>query len=318
MPSCDAGEAAHLALGAGFAGARAAATLPGSDLPRALDALTTAAALETPLVAWVLGEPHPLVRLDGAEDSPLVLRPGSEAEALRAAAEAFALAERWRHPVVVLGNGARPQFPALRAVLSSRTLPGQEVRLTASGGPVDVERRRKKLHDALKALRAGEDGGGEPPQESALPRRSPVVSAKALPPEAYLDGKAVGAPRELAAALGRLGTAPKDVLLVTGPGCPEEFALLRVHRLHAHSGALAAAQGAKLANPGLTIAAALDASREPAHLVEALRRGLDMVCLSFGPPPPISGLDAPLEDERVFRALRHKGFSFLLFPSERA
>jgi len=260
LPCLDAREALHLALGAGFVGARASAAVAGADLPRALDALTLAAEAAVPLVAWVLGEPHPLVKLEGG---PMLVLRGPQA------GEAFELAERRSLPAAVL-CGEEPPPP---------------------------------------------DG-----EERPVAGRSPSVLAKPLPPEAYFEGPAdgggFGAAFELAQALGRLGAGPEDAVLVTGSGCPEDFQRLKVRRLRAPSGALAAAQGAKLAAPGLLVAAALDASREPAHLAMALKRNADIACLSFGHQPPVTGLpeDPGAPEERVYRALRRKGFAFVLFP----
>ena len=79
-------------------------------------------------------------------------------------------------------------------------------------------------------------------------------------PAAGVVGEAVTA-FELAQALGRLGAGPEDAVLVTGSGCPEDFQRLKVRRLRAPSGALAAAQGAKLAAPGLSVEIMIQAAK---------------------------------------------------------
>ncbi|MBI5244114.1 MAG: hypothetical protein HY922_10635 [Elusimicrobia bacterium] len=354
-------EAAHLALGASFAGARAAAVLPGPRLPSALEALHLASATETPLVMFALGELSSPLSFDAGPDCPaLLLKPLSPLEAFQAAAQAFNLADRWQCPVVVACSAAvlasaaafkagdletpverglwadpEPQpgfdrYAETETGISPRAVPCQEGLVFAA--PADAGsrlalKRSRKMRLAVEELRTGKLSAEETPCAAPLPVRTPAVAAQPLPPEAYgLPPEPGGAASgSLARALGRLCIQPKDALLVSGPGCPKELLRLRVFRLAAPAGALAAAAGAKLANPNLSVVASLDASREETSLLASARRDADILCLSFGGPSAallalyggcrfVARIGPAQDGEDILRrAAAHKGFSFVEF-----
>ncbi|MFA6029171.1 MAG: hypothetical protein WC969_04880 [Elusimicrobiota bacterium] len=344
-----AAEAAYAALGAGFAGLRAAAAVDAAALPAALDALALAAEAEVPLVLLVLGSAPDALRLEPGPGCPALVLPAGSTDARTA----FVLADAWQAPVVLLGaERAAPvpftpdpgrgfwmpelapgtdydRYADLPDGVSPRAAPGMAGRAFAAPDPsVDPARatmlaakRRRKAANALRALaqRSYPSRRNAPPLP---PETDPVVDAELLPPDAYLRAGAPEEPasRALAGALARAGTRPKDVLLVCGGEAPADFApALGVYRLHAPGGALAAAAGAKRANPGLRVLASGAAQGADLRAyVECARDAVDLLYISRGPAVPLSSVSvesfaprAPGAEESLAGALARKGFRVL-------
>lgn len=109
--------AIHVAIGAMFAGARAALGTSGGGFALMTEALALSAMTETPLVVVVSSRPGPatglptwteqgdlkfLVNAAHGDFPRVVLTPGDPAEAYAAAGLAFNLAERYQLPVIIL------------------------------------------------------------------------------------------------------------------------------------------------------------------------------------------------------------------------
>jgi hypothetical protein len=303
LPAADEAAALAAAAGAAAAGARALADLTSGSLACAARLLESCAECGLPIVVLAADDGW---RWPGG--LPVAeLRPADLREARRMTAEAFNIAESCGVPAVVrAGPGLLGRWETLappveeafivRGSWAAGAGAGPEARVVPGlEGPIRVLRRLPA--DVLARRRAALDEGAGASEET-VPETSPLFPVPAaatleereprspedfLPEAAALTGCAAGAALGLLArAWSGQGVQPKDIFIAAGGSCclPEPL-FPRTYGARVPPGAaIAAALGAKLANPALTVAAFDDGaavfSRGLAQLLHAARGNHDI------------------------------------------